>query len=140
MLYKLSDGGLEHGKLSYLEMVRNENEYNQQNARGRILARNPNRTFEINLLVDTGILSSFLSQTTVNWLTAKLGHKIQSKATKVGDFRCFNNNKIKINNTLNINITSGNTSATNCENLVVPHNTVKFLGRDILQKLGIHLL
>ena len=55
------------------------------------------------------------------------------------EFRCFNNHKIKINRTLPINLSSGNTPATNCQILVVPHNTVNLLGRDILQKLGIQL-
>ena len=91
---------------------------------------------KIHWLVDTGSPRSFVSQTTANWLTNKLGKNI---ATKVGEFRCFNNNKIKTNSTLNIDISSGNTAAPNCEILVVPHNTVKLLGRDILQKLWIQL-
>ena len=90
-------------------------------------------------LVDTGSPRSIVSQTTANWLTNKLGKNIENNATKVGEFRCFNNNKIKINSILNINLSSGNTAAPNCEILVVPHYTVNQLGRDILQKLGIQL-
>ena len=88
-------------------------------------------------LVDTGSTRSFVSQTTANWLTNKLGKNIVNDATKVGEFRCFNNNKIKINSTLNFDLSSENTAAPNCEILVVPHNTVNLLRRDILQKLGI---
>ena len=105
----------------------------------RILARNPNGTMENPLASTPGSPRGFVSETTANWLRAKIGHKIQNKAIKMGEFRCFNNNKIQINSTLNINLSSGNTSATNCETLVVPHNPVNPLGRDILQELGIHL-
>ena len=94
---------------------------------------------KIHWLVDTGIPRSFVSQTTANWLTNKLGKNIENNATKVGEIRCFNNNKIKINSTLIIDLSSENTAAPNCEILVVPHNTVNLLGRDILQKLGIQL-
>ena len=94
---------------------------------------------KVHWLVDTGSPRSFLSQQAANWLKTKLRHKIQKEATKVGELRCFNNNKIQINNTLNINITSRNTSAINCEVLVVPHNTVNLPGMDVLQKLGTQL-
>ena len=106
---------------------------------GEYWLENETGQWKIYWLVDTGRQRSFVSQTTANWLTAKLGNKIQNKATKLGEFICFKNNKIQIDSTLNINLTSGNTSATNCEILVVPHNTVILLVRDILQKLGIHL-
>ena len=94
---------------------------------------------KIHWLVDTGSPRSFVSQSTANTLINKLGKKIQNKTPKVGEFRCFNNNKIKVNSTLKINLHSRNSIAQNCEILVVPHNTVNLLGRDILQKLGIHL-
>ena len=94
---------------------------------------------KIHWLVDTGSPRSFISQQTANTLINKLGKKIQNKAPKIGEFRCFNNNKIKIISTLNIHLSSGNSVAKDCEILVVPHNTVNLLGRDILQKLGIHL-
>ena len=54
----------------------------------------------------------------------------------MGEFRCFNNIKIKTQVVIQINITSGNGSARNCDILVVPQNTVNLLGRDVLQKLG----
>ena len=92
---------------------------------------------KIHWLVDTGSPRSFVSQTTANWLTNKLRKQIVNDATKVGEFRCFNNNKIKINGNLKIDLSSGNTAAPNCEILVVLRNTVNLLGRDMLQKLGI---
>ena len=65
--------------------------------------------------------------------------KYEIMPTKWGEFRCFTNNKIKINSTLKIHLSSGNATAQNRVILVVPHNTVNLMGRDILQKLGIHL-
>ena len=94
---------------------------------------------KIHWLVNTGSPRSFVSQTTENSLINKLGKEIQNNASKVGEFRCFNNNKIKINCTLKIHLLSGNSNAQNGEILVVPHNTVNLLDRVILQKLGIHL-
>ena len=57
----------------------------------------------------------------------------------MGEFRCFYNNKIQIQGIIQIDITPGTSSAKECEILVVPHNTVNLLGRDILQKFGIQL-
>ena len=93
---------------------------------------------KIHWLVDTGSPRSFVSQRTANSLINKLGKAIQNNSSNVGEFRCFNNNKIKINCTLKLHLSSGNSNAQNCEILVVPHNTVNLLRRDILQKLGIH--
>ena len=94
---------------------------------------------KIHWLVDTGSPRSFISQQTANNLINKLGKEIQNNTPKLGEFRCFNNNKIKVISTLKIHLSSGNSVAKDCEILVVPHNTVNLLGRDILQKLGIHL-
>ena len=90
-------------------------------------------------LVDTGSPRSFVSESTANKLISKLGKSIKKSTTQVGEFRCFNKNKIKIQEVIQINITSGNSSAGNCDNLVVPQNTVNLLGRDVLQKLGTQL-
>ena len=94
---------------------------------------------KIHWLVDTGSPRSFISQQTAKNLINKLGKEIQNNTPKLGEFRCFNNKKIKIISTLKIHLSSGNSVAKDCEILVVPHNTVNLLGRDILQKLGIHL-
>ena len=108
-------------------------------ARNPKMARNPNGQKKLQWLVDTGHPRSFISQTTANQLINKLGKNIEKKATQVGEFRCFNNNKIQIQGIIQIDITSGTSSAKECEILVVPHNTVNMLGRDVLQKLGIQL-
>ena len=94
---------------------------------------------KIHWLVDTGSPRSFISQQTANNLINKIGKEIQNNTPKLGEFRCFNKNKIKIISTLKIHLSPGNSVAKDCEILVVPHNTVNLLGRDILQKLGIHL-
>ena len=59
--------------------------------------------WKIHWLVDTGSPRIFESQSTAIWLINKLGKDIENKFTKLGEFRCFNNNKKKINSTLNIN-------------------------------------
>ena len=57
--------------------------------------------------------------------------------TQLGEFRCFDNIKMKKKQVvIQSNITSGNSSAGNCDILVVAHNKVNLLGRDVLQKLG----
>ena len=80
-----------------------------------------------------------MSQSRTEQLIAKLGKNIQKETTQMGEFRCFNNNKIKIQGVIKIDITSRTSTARNCEILVVLHNTVNLLRRDILQKLGIQL-
>ena len=110
-----------------------------QNQMGEYWLETHSGKSKIHWLVDTGSPRSFVSQTTANSLINKLGKEIQNYASKVGEFRCFNNNKIKIISPLKIHLSSGNSNAQNCEKQVVPHNTLNLLGRDILQKLGIHL-
>ena len=61
---------------------------------------------KIHWLVDTGSPRSFISQQTANNLINKLGKEIQNNTPKLGEFRCFNNNKIKIISTLNIHLSS----------------------------------
>ena len=62
---------------------------------------------KIHWLVDTGSPRSFISQQTANNLINKLGKEIQNNTPKLGEFRCFNNNKIKIISTLKIHLSSG---------------------------------
>ena len=94
---------------------------------------------KLHLLVDTGNSRIFVSQTTANQLISKFGKVITKNTTQLGKCRSFNNNKIKIQGVVSINVTSGKSAAKNFEILVVPHNTVNLLGRDVLQKLRIHL-
>ena len=57
----------------------------------------------------------------------------------MGEFRCFNNNKIDIIGTIQVDITSGSSNANNCTILLVNNNTIKITGRDIMEKLGLRL-
>ena len=54
-------------------------------------------------------------------------------------YKCFNNNKIKIEGELNLTLRSGPWTAQHCRILVLGHKTNNLMGRDILQKLGITL-
>ena len=90
---------------------------------------------EINRLVGTGSPRSFLSQQTAKNLTKKLGNKIINTETNIGEFRCFNNDKIKVDYTIKLGLVTGNTKAQKCQILVFPQNTVNLLGRDTLQKI-----
>ena len=90
-------------------------------------------------LVDTGRPRTIVSQLTANKLISKLGKNINKSTTQVGEFRCFNNNKIITQCIIQINITSGNSASRNCDILVVLHNTVSLLCIDVLQKLVIQL-
>ena len=94
---------------------------------------------DINWLVDTGSPRSFISRRTAQHLITKLGNKIVKQDKNIGEFRCFNNNKIKLGYSIQLDLVTGNTTAHNCQILVVPQNTVNLLGRDTLQKLGIEL-
>ena len=92
---------------------------------------------KLQCLVDTGSPRSFISQPTAEKLTSIFGKNIHRETNQLGEFKCFNN-KIKMQGVIQINITSGNNSARNCDILVVPHNTVNLLGRVVLQKFGKH--
>ena len=93
----------------------------------------------INWLVDTGSPRSFVSRNTAKQLITKLGSKIIKQHSQTTEFRCFNNNKIQVEYQIQLDLTSGNSTAQNCQILVVPQNTVNLLGRDVLQKLGLQL-
>ena len=94
---------------------------------------------EINCLVDTGSPRLFISRQTAKMLTKKLENKIVRTEAKIGGSRCFNNNKIQLDDTIQLDLKSVDTEAHKCQILVFPQNTVNLLGRDKLQKLRIHL-
>ena len=110
-----------------------------KNQQGDIWIQTKNNDEEINWLVDTGSPQSFISRRTSQYLTKKLGNKIIKTDTNIGEYRCFNNNKIQVDYTVLLDLETGNTTAHNCQILVVPQNTVNLLGLDTLQKLGIEL-
>ena len=110
-----------------------------KNQQGEVWIKTTSNDEEINWLVDTGSPRSLISRRTAQYLTKKLGHKIIKTDTNIGEFRCFNNNKIQVDYTIQPDLETGNTTAHNCQILVIPQNTVNLLGRDTLQKLGIEL-
>ena len=108
-----------------------------KNHQGEFWIQTSSKNENINWLADTGSPRSFISRNTAQNLIAKLGNKIIKQDKNIGEFRCFNKNKIKVDYQIQLNLKSGNTTVHNCQILVVPQNTVNLPGRDILQKLGI---
>ena len=94
---------------------------------------------DINWWVDTGSPLTFISGRTAQNLITKLGIKIVKQDNNIGEFRCFNNNKIKVDYSIQLDLVTGSITAHNCQILVFPQNTVNLLGRDTLQKLGIEI-
>ena len=110
-----------------------------KNHPGEFWIQTSSKNENINWLADTGSPRSFISRSTAQNLIAKLGNRIIKQDKNIGEIRCFNNNKIKVDYQIQLDLTSGNTTVQNCQILVVPQNTVNLLGRDILQKHGIEL-
>ena len=110
-----------------------------KNHQGEFWIQTSSKNENINWLADTGSPRSFISRNTAQNLIPKLGNKIIKQDKNIGEFRCFNNNKIKVDYQIQLDLTSGNTTLHNCQILVVPQNTVNLLGKNILQKLGIEL-
>ena len=102
-----------------------------KNQQGEFWLQTKSKDENINWLVDTGSPRSFISRSTAQKLITKLGNKIIKQDKDIGEFRCFNNNKMKVDYTIQLDLTSGNTSR-NCQILVVPQYTVNLLGRDTL--------
>ena len=57
----------------------------------------------------------------------------------IGEYRCFNNNKIEVSGIIKVDITCGSSSAKNCLILLVDNNTIKIIGRDVMDQLGLRL-
>ena len=62
---------------------------------------------------------------------------IKQPNKSIGEFRCFNNNKIDITGTIQVDITSGSSYAKNCTILLVNNKTINIMGRDIMNQLGL---
>ena len=90
-------------------------------------------------LADTGSPRSFMNIQTAKNLLVDNKTKIQHADKSLGEFRCFNNNKINILGTIHVDITSGTSTAKNCTILLVDTNTINIMGRDIMDKLGLRL-
>ena len=122
--------------LNFTTVIKKELNKNQQ---GEFWIQTKTKDESINWLVDTVSPRSFMSRRTAQHLITKLGNRIIKKDKNIGEFRCFKNNKIKVDYSIQLDLTSGNSTAYNCPILVFPQNTVNLLGRDTLQKLGIEL-
>ena len=90
-------------------------------------------------LADTGSPRSFMNIQTAKNLLVDNKTKIHQPDKSLGEFRCFNNNKINIQGIIHVDITSGTSTAKNCTILLVDTNTINIMGRDILDKLGLRL-
>ena len=90
-------------------------------------------------LADTGSPRSFLTLDKANELTISNPNPSLQPYNGQTQYRCFNNNNIKIEGTLQLTLQSGSWTAKDCQILVVHHKTNNLMGRDILQKLGITL-
>ena len=90
-------------------------------------------------LADTGSPRSFMNIQTARNLLVDNNTKTQQPNKSLGEFRCFNNNKINRLGTIQVDITSGTCTAKNCNILLVDTNTINIMGRDIMDKLGLRL-
>ena len=95
---------------------------------------------EIDWLADTGSPRSFMPESIEKEITARYPDTSISKFTEKTKYKCFNNQDIQIKGVLNINLKSGSWKATDCKILLVNNLPQNVMGRDILRKLGIHLI
>ena len=107
--------------------------------RGEFWLKSNTNKKQIYWLADTGSPRSFMNIQTARNLLVDNNTKIQQPNKSLGEFRCFNNNKIKILGTVQLDITSGTCTAKNCNILLVDTNTINIMGRDIMDKLGLRL-
>ena len=93
----------------------------------------------VHWLADTGSPRSFLTLEKSKEIL-KDNPKLALQPYKSNtQYRCFENNNIKVEGTLQLPLESGSWTARDCQVLVVRHKTNNLMGRDILQKLGIGL-
>ena len=83
---------------------------------------------------------SFMNIQTAQNLLVKGNTKIHEPEKSIGELRCFNNNKINILGPIQVDITSGTSTAKNCTILLVDTNTINIMGRDITDKFGLRLI
>ena len=97
------------------------------------------KNLKIQWLADTGSPRSFVTLDQANKIMEHIPEVKLQQYTSQTKYKCFNNNNIKIEGELIINLQSGSWTAQNCQILVVGHKTHYLMGRDVLQKLGISL-
>ena len=107
--------------------------------RGEFWIKTKTNNQQIYWLADTGSPRSFMNIDTAQRLLANGKTTIKQPNKSIGEFRCFKNNKINIIGTIQVDITSGSTTAKNCTILLVNNNTINIMGRDIMDQLGLRL-
>ena len=107
--------------------------------RGEFWIQTKTNKKQTNWLADTGSPRSCMNIQTAQNLLVNGNTKIHEPEKSIGEFRCFNNNKINILGTIQVYITSGTSTAKNCTILLVDINTINIMGRDIMNILGLHL-
>ena len=107
--------------------------------RGEFWIKTKTNNQQIYWLADTGSPRSFMNIDTAQRLLANGKTTIKQPNKSIGEFRCFNNNKINISGIIQVDITSGSSTATNCTILLVNNNTINIMGRDIMEQLGLRL-
>ena len=90
-------------------------------------------------LADTGSHRIFMNIQTAQNLLVDDNTKIHQPNKALGEFRWFNNNKIDILGTIQVDITSVTSTAKKCTILLVDTNTINIMGGDIMDKLGLRL-
>ena len=90
-------------------------------------------------LADTGSPKSFMNIQIAQNLLVEDNTKIHQPDKSLGEFTCFNNNKINILGTIQVDIASGKSTAQNCTLLLVDTNIKNIMRRDIMDKQGLRL-
>ena len=88
-------------------------------------------------LADTGSPRSFLTLEKAKEIIKNNPKLALHPYKSPTQYRCFNNNNIKVEGTLQLTLQSGSWSARDCQVLVVQHKTNNLMERGIFQKLGI---
>ena len=107
--------------------------------RGEFWIKTKTNNQQIYWLADTGSPRSFMNIDTAQRLLANGKTTIKQPNKSIGEFRYFNNKKINISGIIQVDITSGSSTATNCTILLVNNNTINIMGRDIMEQLGLLL-
>ena len=113
-------------------------EINKTN-RGEYWMKTKTNNEQLYWLADTGRLRNFRNIETLCKLVVKEKRSIMNPETSLGEFNCYNNNKINIKGTIQVDIQSGSSQAKNCTILLVDINTINITRTDVMDKLGIHL-
>ena len=107
--------------------------------RGEFWIKTRTNNQQIAWLADTGSPQSFMNFDTARKLLTNGKTIIKQPNKSIGEFICFNNNKVDIIGTIQVDITSGSSNANNCTILLLNNNTINIMGRDIMDKLGLRL-